>query len=31
MRHGLDKAGIQGHLTPRFRPKDSVLRLLECL
>lgn len=31
MRRGLDKAGIRGNATPRFRPKDSVLSLLESL
>lgn len=31
MRRSLDKAGIQSKLAPRFRPKDSVLSLLESL
>ncbi len=31
MRRGLDKAGIRGNPTPRFRPKDPVLSLLESL
>ena len=31
MRRGLDKAGIQGHAAPLYRPKDAVLSLLESL
>jgi site-specific recombinase XerD len=31
MRRGLDKAGISGKQPARFRPKDSVLHLLECI
>ena len=31
MRRSLDKAGIRGGLTHRFRPKDPVLSLLESL
>ena len=31
MRRSLDKAGILGKEAPRFRPKDSVLSLLESL
>ncbi|MEC5293435.1 tyrosine-type recombinase/integrase [Aurantimonas sp. C2-6-R+9] len=31
MRRGLDKAGISGNQTTRFRPKDAVLHLLENL
>jgi site-specific recombinase XerD len=31
MRRGLDKAGIRGHVPHRYRPKDSVLSLLESL
>lgn len=31
MRRGLDKAGVQGHVPHRFRPKDAVLSLLEGL
>lgn len=31
MRRGLDKARIRGNPTPRFRPKDAVLSLLENL
>ena len=29
MRRGLDKAGITGKQPPRFKPKDSVLQMLE--
>jgi site-specific recombinase XerC len=31
MRRGLDKAGIRNQMAPRFRPRDSVLSLLESL
>ncbi|MEQ1354696.1 MAG: tyrosine-type recombinase/integrase [Candidatus Acidiferrum sp.] len=31
MRRGLDKAGISGKQTAWFRPKDTVLRLLESI
>lgn len=31
MRRGLDKAGISGTQSARFRPKDTVLRLLESI
>lgn len=31
MRRGLDKAGIQGSVPHRFRPKDAVLSLLDNL
>jgi integrase/recombinase XerD len=31
MRRGLDKAGIRGSTSLRFRPRDSVLSLLESL
>jgi integrase/recombinase XerD len=31
MRRGLDKAGIPGQHTARFRPKDAVLELLEAI
>jgi site-specific recombinase XerD len=31
MRHGLEKAGIASKATPRFRPKDAILSLLENL
>jgi len=29
MRHGLNKAGVSGKQSARFRPKDAVLQLLE--
>ena len=31
MRRGLDKAGVSGKLPMRYRPKDSVLQLLESI
>lgn len=31
MRRGLDRAGIRSYVPPRFRPRDSVLSLLESL
>ncbi len=29
MRRGLDKAGVSGNRPARFKPKDTVLQLLE--
>ena len=31
MRRGLDKAGVAGVHSVRFRPKDAVLQLLESI
>jgi integrase len=31
MRQALDRAGVSGGQTTRFRPKDSVLRVLESV
>jgi site-specific recombinase XerD len=31
MRRGLDKAGVGGKQPARFRPKDTVLQLLESI
>jgi integrase len=31
MRRGLKKAGVEGNVPNRFRPKDAVLSLLERL
>lgn len=30
MRRGLERAGVSGRASPRFRPKDAVMRLLEA-
>ena len=31
MRRGLDKAGVSGQHAARFKPKDTVLQLLESI
>ena len=31
MRRGLEKAGVSGDRSARFRPNDAVLRLLDSI